>query len=310
MGLKSVASAALMRLWFGGPSQEAKYGRPVAWDEEGNRVVAETIAAGTPCMASRLGSSELGVISYYLRWRRHGSIKPSYPAAVRRVICRNAGFFPAEDASIDELARLYMTSMRDADVMAVWFHRGEQRIIAECCPDARLIELRSLISMLFESPWSAELQGKTVLVVHPFAKSIETQYAHHRAQLFADPRVLPEFELKTLAPPQTIGERTEGFASWFDALDDTCERIGRESYDVALIGAGAYGLPIAAFVKGRGKQAVHLGGTTQLLFGIKGRRWEVESQDDIVPLFNEYWVRPSAEETPADANAVEDACYW
>ena len=137
--------------------------------------------------------------------------------------------------------------------------------------------------MLYQQPWTAQLQGKRVLVIHPFAKTIESQYANHRARLFADPTVLPEFELKTLLPPQTIAGNADGYASWFDALAQTCERIGRESYDVALIGAGAYGLPIAAFVKSEGRQAVHLGGATQLLFGIKGRRWEVESQDDIVP---------------------------
>jgi hypothetical protein len=75
------------------------------------------------------------------------------------------------------------------------------------------------------------------------------------------------------------------------------------------IGAGAYGLPLAAFVKEQGRQAVHVGGATQLLFGVKGRRWEAESED-VVALFNDYWVRPSAEETPAGASLVEGGCYW
>ena len=51
-----------------------------------------------------------------------------------------------------------------------------------------------------------------------------------------------------------------------------------------------------------------MGGATQILFGIKGRRWEE------IPFFqnliNEYWVRPSIDETPSKANLVEDACYW
>lgn len=33
-----------------------------------------------------------------------------------------------------------------------------------------------------------------------------------------------------------------------------------------------YGFPLAAHVKHKGKQAIHLGGTLQLLFGIKGNR--------------------------------------
>ena len=45
-------------------------------------------------------------------------------------------------------------------------------------------------------------------------------------------------------------------------------------FDVAIIGCGAYGFPLAAKLKQAGKQAIHLAGATQLLFGIKGKRWE------------------------------------
>ena len=53
-----------------------------------------------------------------------------------------------------------------------------------------------------------------------------------------------------------------------------------------------------------------MGGATQILFGIRGRRWEVEYTDTIVPLFNPYWVRPLPEETPEKAASVESGCYW
>ena len=33
-------------------------------------------------------------------------------------------------------------------------------------------------------------------------------------------------------------------------------------------------MPLAAFIKSIGKKAVHLGGSTQILFGIKGERWD------------------------------------
>lgn len=45
-------------------------------------------------------------------------------------------------------------------------------------------------------------------------------------------------------------------------------------YDIVLLGCGAYGFPLAAYAKRRGKQAIHMGGSLQLLFGIKGKRWE------------------------------------
>jgi glycerol-3-phosphate dehydrogenase len=52
------------------------------------------------------------------------------------------------------------------------------------------------------------------------------------------------------------------------------KRSTKKDYDVALIGCGAYGLPLASHVKRKGKQSIHLGGGLQLLFGIKGKRWD------------------------------------
>ncbi|MEI7814396.1 MAG: hypothetical protein WCJ13_06360 [Coriobacteriia bacterium] len=308
MGLRSVASSALARLCFGAKASEAQYGRPVRWAEAGNAVIAETLATGEPCMVTRLGSSELGVLSYFVRWRS-GAVKFPYPTAVRRAITVNAGFFPSDDRAIDAFAAMYLEVLRDADVLGVWFNPGELAIVRDYCANAQLIELTSLIGMLYDAPWSSQLAGKRLLVVHPFAETIRSQYTWNRKRLFADARVLPEFELQTITPPQTIGDNTCDFATWFDALADTRERISALSYDVALIGAGAYGLPLAAFVKEQGQQAVHVGGATQLFFGIKGRRWEVESED-VVALFNEYWVRPSAQEKPPGAKQIEGGCYW
>lgn len=49
---------------------------------------------------------------------------------------------------------------------------------------------------------------------------------------------------------------------------------------------------------------------TQLLFGIKGRRWEENYPSKIATWFNEAWVYPSESETPKNAGVVEKGCYW
>ena len=46
-------------------------------------------------------------------------------------------------------------------------------------------------------------------------------------------------------------------------------------FDVAIIGCGAYGLPLAVEAKRMGKQAIHMGGATQVLFGIKVNRMHI-----------------------------------
>ena len=52
------------------------------------------------------------------------------------------------------------------------------------------------------------------------------------------------------------------------------KEIEKKDFDIALIGAGAYGMPLAYKIKKMGKKAIHIGGSLQCLFGIKGSRWE------------------------------------
>jgi hypothetical protein len=155
------------------------------------------------------------------------------------------------------------------------------------------------------SPWTKALAGKKVLVIHPFEKTIKSQYKK-RTKLFANPNILPKFTLKTLKAVQSLGGNSDDFSNWFDALKHMEDKISSTDFDIAIIGCGAYGLPLAAHVKRMGKKAVHLGGATQLLFGIKGKRWE----DSNFKFINDYWVRPLEEEKPKAHKQVENSCYW
>lgn len=310
-GLRALSSRLALDAVYGRPPRAGgAYGRRVSWDEEGSAVVRRVLARGEPALIARFGSSELACASFCTRWRATPAVRIPYPRQLRRVMRLNAGMFPVDDASLDRFSAVFLDAVSMADVMGVWFNRNEDRIVDRFCPKAELVELGALNCVLREDPWSAGLEGKVVLVVHPFARTIESQYRTRRSLLFDNPKVLPEFELKTLVAVQSGAGNECGYPSWFDALQHMREKVARIDFDVAIIGAGAYGLPLAASVKDGGRQAVHLGGATQLLFGVRGRRWEVESPDDIAPLFNEHWTRPSAEETPPGAASVEGGCYW
>ncbi len=269
----------------------------------------DTLQSGEPCVVARLGSSEVSCVSYKERWRSRFP-RPGYPAALRGVMANNAGVFPVDDASLDRFADVFTDAMAAADVMGVWFNRGEDVVAAKYCPQARLVHLEAMNPLLTTDPWTALLEGRSVLVVHPFAHTIAAQYRDRRPLLFSDARVLPQFELTTIASVQSGAGQRCAFPTWFDALDHMCGQVAAAEFDIAIVGAGAYGLPLAAAIKDMGKQAVHLGGATQLLFGIRGRRWEREYSDSIAPYFNEHWTRPSDEETPSDSDKVEGGCYW
>jgi len=223
----------------------------------------------------------------------------------------NTGFFPADAPNLDRFAMTYLDSLTEADVLAVWLITRNEHVLAErTCPSARLVNGCALDAMVYARPWTAALEGKRVLVIHPFAASIERQYHERRELLFENPETLPRFDLKTIRAVQSIAGNPVDFPTWFVALEHMCEQIDCVEFDIAIIGAGAYGLPLGAHVKRRGRQAVHMGGATQMLFGVIGRRWEVEYGPRYSALVNKWWVRPSADETPAGHRMVEGGCYW
>ena len=117
------------------------------------------------------------------------------------------------------------------------------------------------------------------------------------------------YELKTIKAVQSIaGNQPEGFGDWFEALDWMKREIDKTDFDIAIIGCGAYGFPLAAYVKQIGKKAIHLGGATANLFGIRSNM--VDNSEQLRALVNEYWVRASKEETPRGKELVEGSLYW
>ncbi|MGE9627290.1 hypothetical protein, partial [Escherichia coli] len=92
---------------------------------------------------------------------------------------------------------------------------------------------------------------------HPFDAEIKSQYGK-KELLWKDKEVLPDFDLITYKPVVSmLGQQTE-YLSWMEALDKMQTDIRTIEFDIALIGCGAYGMPLAAFIKGMGKQAIHL----------------------------------------------------
>ena len=283
------------------------YHKPVLGLAEGGELIHALLCAERPALVARLAGNELLCLMHYLRHRRRPWRRP-YPEAVRHRMVNNTGFFPASDDALDAFAREYLAAITQVDAMGVWFYIGEDRVAREYSPDAQLIPPRSIEPYYDVDPWSRGLRGRKVLVVHPFAESIREQYENNRESLFDDPEVLPPFDLRLVKAVQSSAGGATSFDTWFNALDSMKAAMDATTYDVCLVGAGAYGLPLAAHAKRSGKSAVQMGGATQILFGIKGRRWD--DHEIISKLYRESWVRPKTCEVPRNAMAVEDGCYW
>ena len=84
--------------------------------------------------------------------------------------------------------------------------------------------------------------------------------------------------------------------------------INNIDFDIALIGCGCFDIPLATHIKSLGKQSIIIGGGLQIMFGIKGRRWDIDP--NVNKFYNEHWVRASESEKPTNYNSVEGGCYW
>lgn len=275
-----------------------------------NEWIYQKILSGEPFMAARFGNTELSVITTVLKDRICGKSEENERRFAKWFprLGVYSGFFPMEESLADSFTDLMLDACKYVDLLGMWHCHMEDFVIEEYLPQAALTFLFRLEPWRCQEPWSRALKGKKVLVIHPFEESIQAQYKK-RELLFPGTEVLPEFELLTLKAVQTVaGEKDERFGTWFEALQYMFDEAMKKEFDIAIIGCGAYGFPLAAKLKEAGKQAIHLGGVTQIMFGIKGKRW-LESQTYQVP-FNDAWEYPLESETPKNNQKVEESCYW
>lgn len=266
-----------------------------------NEIIANAIKIGSPYMVARGGAVELRCIGEYLK-------SGTFTDTMREEIQTCAGVFPTNDVLLKKFCQYYLQCMEAVDLLALWGVGAEKHAVASHCSSAKFTELEALEPYYYTNPWSSALAGKRVLVVHPFVESIKNQYAR-RERLFEDKTILPEFKsLEVVQAVQSNAGEITKYDDWFEALNYMQNEIKEKEFDVAIIGAGAYSLPLAAYVKSIGKVAIQMSGATQILFGIKGKRWE--NIPEVSKLFNNYWIRPSEKETPKGNKKVEGGSYW
>ena len=260
-----------------------------------NDYIADLILSGKPFFVGRFGNTELSIVTSVLRNRIVGRT-PENDARLEEWFYRSrdvSGIFPSDLKIADPFTDVILDACTQLDLLAMWHIHMEDYVIEEYAPQVKLTYLLRLEPWLAKNPWSAALRGKKVLIIHPFEDTIQSQYKK-RKLLFPGTDVLPEFELKTLKAVQTVaGMEDDRFSNWFEALDYMYQEAMKIDFDIAIIGCGAYGMPLGAKIKQAGKQAIHLGGATQLLFGIKGKRWEENYPSKIATCFNDAWVYPA-----------------
>ena len=263
----------------------------------------------TPFLAGKIGGAELLALEHLdhrlkFKWPKGWSWRS--PAAR---LHNNAGVFPIQKKSFMNWNEEMRQSIATTDFLCAWqndpfLKEYETALIQSLAPQSCAIPMsllgRDILPVIATSRW---------LVISPFVKTMQKQLS--RMKQINDPDGKLEIDwdhifktCKFVRCPFHSHLETSPFASWEDGLDKLAVEVASKEFDVALIGAGAWSLPLGKRIKQLGKSAIHMGGETQLLFGIKGKRWVNYN------IYNSTWVNTDPEETPEDTNRVEDGCYW
>ncbi len=297
--------------WYSAHKKYVK--RNIMENESASEELAKLIISGQPLAAGRIGLFEMAAMRMY-----EFGIKKKY-SLVMDNIYNCAGFFPNDINLGDQFLLIMKDSLKEMDLLAPFHQFCEDYFIDHYTKKNIIISKNEWVFEIcqLENVWTKALKGKRVLVISPFTETIRQQY-EKREFLFPGKEILPEFgELLTYKSLMTIGDmRDDRFATWFEALEYMKREIVSMDFDIALLGCGAYGFPLAAEIKKAGKQAVHMGGVLQILFGIMGKRWDgtrtggpLRIREDIAKYYNEYWTYPM-EERPKEASKVEYGPYW
>ena len=278
------------------------------WLTGSNATIWDGLESQKPFMVGRYGLTEGSVC-----WHK-GILGKSLGKEIRHRLSWGVGLFPVNDLMIDDFILAQRSGALMADAMVEWGkHDWELSLLkATTGSEATRLHPYSLVAPFFiPDPWTDALEGLRVLVVHPFADSIIHQHDYNREEI----GLLPDFDLEVVEAPMTFGgeapKTEEGDtppSDWTDVLDSLKDEVSDCDFDIALVGCGGYGLPLAGHIRAHGGKVILVGGGLQLLFGIRGRRWD--NDERFMKLYNESWVRPLDHERPERLHKVEGGCYW
>lgn len=285
--------------------------------------IEKALSENTGLFVGRFGTIEFETMWYH-------SMTGTLKKELLPVLERNAGVF-GDATSISRWCSEYAASVTSADIFATGWYAPikvrEQEILKRVLFYGKQCILRALEPYYWpvEERWTGVLNGQKVCVVSSFTDTISAQLAKGEERVWSSNAVQgalwpsnavglwPSAEwsfVKTgYAPSLALGRA--GWEcdaeSWETCVEYVVSEVLKTGARVVIIGCGGLGMVIASRLKREGKICIVMGGATQVLFGIKGRRWE---NHQISGFWNSEWVGPSASETPAGASEVERGCYW
>ena len=146
-------------------------------------------------------------------------------------------------------------------------------------------------SFYYLNDWFKALDRKKILIVSTFDEEIKDQLKI-KDELFPKNFLeqYPDFEsVDYVHTYLTLDNYENPHHNWFETYNYYCQQIDSKDFDIALLFCGCYAYPIANYIYEKmNKSSIIVGGIGQLLFGIRGSRWETPY---FQRLMNDKWTK-------------------
>ncbi len=231
----------------------------------------------------------------------------------------NAGIYTTSRESLKEYATELVRAYDSCSMIGEWPTTGEvfqvtgvgQQFIhrrTPAIPKCSALSLEPYYVSPADLSWMSALKGKRILILHPFVHTFQKQVEHLR-DLYPSRSWLEGCQFEFIRPPVTLAGNHHQ-QDWKVHYDSCIQQLrNAPPFDIALVGAGGYGMLLSHFIfRELGASVVYVGGALQLFFGVIGKRWFTNPQ--IMSLVNDHWTRPVKEDQPTSYQKVERGCYW
>lgn len=272
--------------------------------DELNKKIGEKLDKNEPFCLMRPGNGEYSFVQQYDEYRFFKSTRYR-KQKMYKILDKN-------EKLVEQWCKQFREDLKDVDIFAFFSEDAlaENYLMkAYGRRDVEGILLKDIESHIANTySWMQHLERKKVLIINPFVDQIKIQYAK-RKEIWNGKNVIPEMDLRYLKSVWYLDkDDNDGFETWFDALDFLKREVDKIDFDVALISCGPFSSFLAAYIKRKGKTSIQYGGALQMLFGIKGARWD--NNAFYKQFFNDNWIRASKSGIPKQTEIMDDACYW
>jgi hypothetical protein len=273
---------------------------------DGNNFIRHYLKNNTSFCCGKIGVTELNILYCYFHLKNGGNLLPHLKHEVENI----AGMYPYNSETVNKFAEDTLNRLKYIDLIPKWskiLPDFENFIFNTYCPKAHITDLMHFEPYFYDKPWSEFLKDKKVLVFSPFKESIDNNFKN--LSKIWNNKLTNNFDLNVVKYPFAITlDNNTSYKTSQEVYKKYLDILSKENFDVGIFGTGYTSLLFATECKKMNKIGMHLGGATQMLFGVKGQRWK--DNDKYQPFFNDFWSTPLNSEIPEKHKLVEGGCYW